>query len=217
MSKKNSYVRILLIVVAAAVCDAVLLVIFNSTFSGATGKPLPWWAYIVATVIFALIAYLVYLLVQIRLQRFDRLLARENFHIDKRYEANGQKFCIDFTGKRIADTYLSTKTFVPFEEIVGCRVESFRYGSRYVLPTESRYLGLVIAVNRDEPTPDRPYLYISMFEVKVAAEDVPETPDVTEEMVAKYPELQPLYDMKKDVELILEANGRQKKEQTAKD
>ncbi len=206
MKKKFSFTAVLLGIVAVVVCGALLLVLFNSVFRAITGQSLPWWAYIVATCIYALIVYLVYLLVQIRFQRFDRMLSREGFHTDKRYEADGQTLCIDFDGKRIADTYLSTKQLISFEEIVGCRVETYQNGSRQILPDDRRYLNLVLTVVKDDPTPDHPYLYLAMFEIEVAAEDVPEIPDVNEELVTKYPELKPLYDLKQDVLRILEIN-----------
>lgn len=206
MNKKFSLKSVLLYVVVAVVCDAILLVLFNATFSSITGRALPWWAYIVATCIYALIGYLVYLLIQIRGQRFDRMLVREGFHADKCYEAVGQKLYIDFQNKRIANTYLSTKPLINFSEVVGYRVECFQTGSKIILSEDERYLNLVLTINKEDPTPEHPYLYLAMFEVKVAAADVPETPDVTEELVTKYPELQPLYELKQDVLKILEDN-----------
>lgn len=204
--RKFSPMTILLGIVAAAVCDAILLVLFNSTFNAITGQMLPWWAYIAATCIFALIVYLIYLLIRIHGQRFDRLLAREGFNADKRYEADGQTLCIDFEGKRIANTYLSTRTFVDFKDVVGCRVERYQRGAKTVLSEDECFVDLVITVNREDPTPDHPYLYIAMFEIKLAAKDVADTPDVTEDLVAEYPELQPMYELKRDITEILRIN-----------
>lgn len=190
-----------------AVCGGLVIGAFYGIFHRFSDKDLPWWAYVIAAIIYGLTVYLGYLLIQIHAQKFDRMLQRENFHVDRRYEANGQTLCVDFATKRIANTYLSTKTFVGFDEVAGCRVESYRRGSYRVLPEEKRFLNLVIAVRREEPTPDHPYLYIAMFEVQVAAEDVPDTPDVTPELVDKYPELKPIYDLKRDVEQILALNS----------
>lgn len=206
MKKKFSFTAVLLGSAAVVACGVILLVLFSEVFRSVTGQSLPWWAYIVAALICALIGYLVFLLIQIRGQRFDRLLAREGFHTDKRYEANGQTLCIDFEGKRVADTYLSTKPFIRFDEIVGYRVESYQTGSKIILPDDKRFLDIVLTVTRQDPSPDHPYLYLAMFEIKVAAEDVPETPDVDEELVTKYSELKPLYDLKQDVLRILEIN-----------
>lgn len=206
MNKKFSWKSVLFGVVAVVVFDAILLVLFNAMFSAVTGQALPWWAYIVATCIYALIVYLIYLLIQIRGQSFERMLLREGFQVDKRYEAVGQKLCIDFQNKRIANTYLSTKPLINFSEVVGYRVECFQTGSKIVLSEDKRYLNIVLTINKEDPTPEHPYLYLAMFEVKVAAEDVAETPDVTEELVAKYHELQPLYELKQDVLKILEIN-----------
>ncbi len=189
-----------------AVCGVIVLSLFYVVFHRVTGQSLPWWAYAIAAVIYGLVVYLVYLLAQGHAQKFDNLLLRENFHTDKRYEADGQILCIDFQNKRIANTYLSTKTFVDFKDIVGCRVESYQRGSKIVLEEDERFLDVVITVNKEEPTPDHPFLYIAMFEVKIAAADVPETPDVTEELVAKYSELKPLYDLKRDISEIVLIN-----------
>lgn len=204
--QKMSLTTVLLVVLTVLACDAVLLVLFNTTFKSVTGQYLPWWAYVVATCIYALIVYLIYILVQMRKQRFDKLLARQGFKADKSYEADGQKLCIDFDGKRIANTYLATKTFVDFSDIVGCRVECYRNGADKILDENSRYLNLVLTIKRDDPTPDSPYLYLAMFEIEVASADVPQEIDVTEQMVEKYPQLQPLYELKLDVQKILQLN-----------
>lgn len=208
MSKKKFPAVVSIVFGAAAVVvgGAILLRLFYTIFNAVTGKELPWWAYIVAAGIYCLIVYLCYLLIQIHSQKFDRTLIKQGFHTDKRYEANGQTLCIDFDGKRIANTYLSTKMFVPFDDVVNYRVECYRKGDVAVLPEDKRYVNLVITVNREDPTPDHPYLYLAMFEVQVDAADVPEIPDVTEEMVSKYPDLEAVYRLKQDVERILEIN-----------
>lgn len=187
--------------IVAAVC-ALVIGVFFGVFH-AVYQSLPWWTFVTVAVICGLIVYLGYLLIQVRAQKFDRMLQKQNFHVDKRYEALGQTLCIDFEAKLVANTYLSTKPIVRFDEVVGCRVESFQRGHALVLPDEERFLNVVLTVRRDDPTPEHPYLYIAMFEVRVAAEDVPEIPDVTPQMTDKYPLLQPLLDLKRDVEQIL--------------
>lgn len=200
---KKTWMYWLVIVLVCGLVAGVFFGVFNSVY-----QTLPWWTYVTVAIICGLIAYLGYLLIQVRVQKFDRMLQKQNFHVDKRYEANGQTLCIDFEAKLIANTYLSTKPIVRFDEVVGCRVESFQRGSAQVLPDDERYLNVVLTVCRDDPTPEHAYLYIAMFEVKVAADDVPENPDVTAEMTAKYPDLQPLFDLKQDVEQILAQNGK---------
>lgn len=191
-------------------CGAITLSLFYIVFNHVTGEALPWWAYIVAAVIYGLIVYVVYLLTKEHGQKFERMLVAEEFKVDKRYEAIGQTLCIDFENKRIANTYFSTKPFITFDEIDGYRVESFRQGSKIVLGEDERYLNLVLFVKKEDD-PNTPYWYLPMFEIKVATEDVPETPDVTEEMLAKYPELQPLVELKADVERIICENASPQK------
>ncbi len=199
MSKKKLFSAAII-----AVCGAITLSLFYVVFHRFTGKALPWWAYIIAVIIYALVVYLVYLLAQGHAQKFDRALKNADFVTDRRYEGAGQTLCIDFGNKRIANTYFSTRTFIPFEDIEGYRIESYRYGTKFVLSEEYRYISLVIRVKKDMPTEEHPYLYLSVFEVKVAAEDVPEVPDVTQEMADKYPELQPVLQLKQDMERILQ-------------
>lgn len=204
--KKNN---LILFAVISVVSCAVFIALFDGIYRNVSDKTLPWWAYIVLLFICALIVYLVYLLLQIRQQSFDKMLVREGFHIDKRYEADGQTLCIDFEGKRIADTYLSTKPLIRFEDIVGYRVESYRTGRALVLSEDKRYLNIVLTVSREDATYEHPYFYIAMFEVQVDASDVGETPDVTGELVAKYPTLKPLFDLKQDVISIMQINKGQ--------
>lgn len=184
-------------------CAAVVVGLFNGLLKNVTERTLPWWVYIADALIVALLGYIGYLVGKMQLQRFERMLAKESFCVDKRYDAQDQTLCIDFRHKRIANTYLSTKPFIDFADVVGCRVESFCKGSRGELPEDRRYLGIVVTVRRDDPTPDHPYLYIALFEEELSASDVPDPPDVTEEMVAAHPELQPLFDLKRDVETIV--------------
>lgn len=204
--KKLSFTSILLSAVVIVACAVLLLVLSDYVFKNVTGRSLPWWAYLTIAAIYALIVYLIYLLIGISKQRFERLLAREGVCTDKVYESDGQKLYVDFASKRIADTYLSTKPIVRFDEVVGFRVECFQTGSKRVLSDDRRFLSVVLTLRKSDPTADSPYLYLPMFETEVDAADVPDEPDVTEEMVAKYPELQPLYDLKTDVVKILELN-----------
>lgn len=204
--KKLSFTSILLSAVVIVACAVLLLVLSDYVFKNVTGRALPWWAYLTIAAIYALIVYLIYLLIGISKQRFERLLAREGVCTDKVYESDGQKLYVDFASKRIADTYLSTKPIVRFDEVAGFRVECFQTGSKRVLSDDRRFLSVVLTIRKSDPTADSPYLYLPMFETEVDAADVPDEPDVTEEMVAKYPELQPLYDLKTDVVKILELN-----------
>ncbi len=185
---------------------AAALGLFYAVFLDITHRALPWWAYIFAAAIYFLVVYLGYLLWQNHRQHFQRMLDKAGFSCDKRYDADGQTLCIDFAAKRLANTYLSTKPFVPFCDVADCRIECYQTGSRRVLDDDRRYLSVVISVVKTDPSPEHPYLYLSMFEEEVAAEDVPETPDVTEQMVAAYPQLQPMLELKRDICSIIDGN-----------
>ena len=187
------------------------LVAFAAIYRQPSGAQVEWLAYVSAVVIVATIAYLIYLLYAMQKQSFARLLKKENFNTEKLYVWKNVELHLDFSGKRVANNYLSTKPIFPFCDLVGYRFETFRIsGETYaehvqVLPDEERFVSIVLTVKR--PEHEFEFLYISMFEVKVASDDIGENlENLSAELVAKYPDLQQLVELQKDVEEILAAN-----------
>lgn len=186
-------------------CAVIVLSIFSFVFKAQTGVDLPWWAYIIALVIYALIVYLVIILAARSKQEFDALLARENFTVDKEYKWDRHSLYIDFTSKRIANTYLSTKPIVPFCDIAGLRIESYQSGIEQELPDDKRFLSLVLTVKKEGF--EYEYLYIPMYEIAVDVADIPEqSNEISAELVEKYPELKDMHELQADVKKILETN-----------
>ena len=159
----------------------------------------------------ATIAYLIYLLYVISRQRFARLLKNENFNTEKLYAWKNSELHLDFTNKLIANNHLTTKPIFPFSDVVGYRFETFRVSGEThaehveVLPEDQRFVSIVITVKK----PDREFefLYVPMFEIQVDNADVGENfESISSELVEKYPDLQQVVDLQKDVETILLIN-----------
>ena len=175
------------------------------------GVQLAWLAYVSAVAIIATIAYLIYLLYAIAKQGFNRLLKKENFNTEKLHVWGDTQLHIDFTGKRMANNYLSTKPIFPFSDVVSYRFETYRIsGNAYaehleVLSDDEQFVNIVLTIKR--PEHEFEYLYIPMFEVKVLSVDVGESVEsLSDELVAKYPDLQQIVDLQNDVERILASN-----------
>lgn len=187
------------------VCAVIVISIFSFVFKTQTGVDLPWWAYIVALVIYALIVYLVIILSARSKEQFAALLAREGFTVEKEYKWDKQSLCIDFTSKRIANTYISTKPIIQFGDIASFRIESYQVGKEQELPDDKRFLSLVLTVKKEGF--EFEYLYIPMFEIAVDVADIPEKfTEISDELVEKYPELKDMYELQADVKKILEIN-----------
>lgn len=187
------------------VCAAIVLSIFSIVFKAQTGVDLPWWAYLVALVIYALIVYLVIILSARSKQKFDAMLVNENFTIDKQYKWNTQSLYVDFTSKRIANTYLSTRPIVSFADIAGFRIESYQAGIEQELPDDKRYLSLVLTVKKEGF--EFEYMYIPMFEIAVDVCDIPvKLDEISPELLAKHPDLADMAELQSDVKKIMEIN-----------
>ena len=189
------------------------LTVFTAVYRQPSGAHVTWLAYVVAVAIIATIAYLIYLLYAISKQSFARLMKRENFNSDKSYVSKDVELHFDFSSKRVANNYISIKPIFPFDEVIGYHFETFRIsGETYaehlqVLPEEERFVSIVMTVKK--PEREFEYLYIPMFEVKVDSADIGETVEsISPELVEKYPDLQQLVDLQKDIEAILEINKK---------
>ena len=187
------------------------LTVFSAVYRRPSGAEVTWLGYVVAVAIIATIAYLIYLLYAISKQSFARLLKRENFNTEKKYEFKEVELHFDFTNKRIANNYISTKPIFPFSDVVGYHFETFRIsGETYaehleVLSEEERFVSIVMTVKK--PEHEFEFLYIPMFEVKVDNADIGETVEsILPELVEKYPDLQQLVDLQNDIEAIVEMN-----------
>lgn len=188
------------------VCGAIVLTLFSVMFESRTGVALPWWAYPIALVIYALIVYLVILLAKGFSLRFDTFLAREGFNVDKQYQWDKQKLYIDFQSKRLANTYISTKPIVQFSEIAGCRFETYQVGVKEELPDDKRFVSIVLTVKKEGF--EYEYLYIPMFEVAIDTADIGDSvKEISPELLDKYPELADLAELHCDVQKILEINA----------
>ena len=190
------------------------LAVFSAVYTQPNGEKVSWLAYVVAVTVVATIAYLIYLLYAMSRQSFARLMQRENFNTDKLYVWKDTELHIDFAGKRVANSYLSTKPIFPFSDVVGYRFETFRIsGDTHaehveVLSDDERFVSLVLTIKR--PEHEFEFLYIPMFEVKVSNSDIGESVEtLSDELVAKYPDLQQLVELQKDVETILSINKNQ--------
>lgn len=189
-----------------AVCAAIVLTIFSVLFERSTGVSLPWWAYIVALLIYALIVYLIYIITKITSQRYEAMLAKANFKVDSQYEWNKQIVSLDFQSKRLANTYITTKPFVDFSEIVGYRFETYQMGESEELDDDKRFVSLVLSIKKESA--EQEFLYIPVFEVAVDAADVGDgIAEITPELVDKYPSLSDMADLEADVKKILEMNS----------
>ena len=198
---KKKWISLVIILV----CAAIVLSIFSFAFKSQTGVDLPWWAYIVALVIYALIVYLVIILTKRSTAQFDALLAREGFSAQKSYVWGNQKLLVDFDSQRIANTYLSTRPLIAFSDVAGYRIESYRSGKDVELPDDKRFVSFVLSVKKHDD--EFEYMYIPLFEIKVDNIDLPDKMiEISDELVAKYPELKDMYELQTDVKTILQIN-----------
>ena len=189
------------------------LTIFSSVYRQPDGSQVVWLTYIAAVAIVVTIAYLVYLLYAMSKQSFDRLMRKENFNTEKLFVWKKTERHIDYSGKLIANNYLSTKPIFPFSDLVGYRFEAYRIsGETYaehleVLSDNERFISIVLTVKR--PEHEFEFLYIPMFEVKVNSCDIGETIEsLSDELVEKYPDLQQIVELQKEVDTILEINKK---------
>ena len=178
------------------------------------GTQVRWLAAVAAVAIVATVAYLIYLMYIMSKQKFARLLKRENFNTEKKYLWKENELHIDFTGKLIASNYLSTKPIFPFSDVVGYRFEAYRISGEThaehveVLDEDERFVSIVLTIKK--PEREFEFLYIPMFEVKVSNDDIGETIEsLSNELVEKYPDLQQLVDLQKDVDKIIESTKAQ--------
>lgn len=199
MLKKNWFT-----IAIICICGAAVLAAFSIIFKSQTGVDLPWWAYIVALFIFALLVYLVYLLIGNRTERFDKQLAGEKFNVDKRYDWLDQSLCLDFTSKCVANTYLSTKPFFPFSDVAGYRYETYQNNKDVELPDDKRYVSLVITVKKEGF--EYEYMYIPVFEVVVDNDCIGDNFEITDELLEKYPELKQVAKLQNDLDAIEQIN-----------
>lgn len=190
------------------------LTVFSAVYRQPSGAHVTWLGYVAAVAIVATIAYLFYLLYAISKQSFARLLKKENFNSEKVYTFKEVELHFDFSGKRVANNYIATKPIFPFSDVVSYHFETFRIsGETYaehleVLPEDERFVSIVMTVKK--PEREFEFLYIPMYEVKVDNADVgEELESISSELVEKYPDLQQLVDLQKDIETIIEMNKKE--------
>ena len=189
-----------------AIGGAIVLTIFSIVFKSRTGVALPWWAYVIALVIYALIVYMIILFVGCSSQRFDAMLSKVGFNTDKQYNWGPHTLRIDFQSKRIANTYISTKPIVDFHEVAGYRFETYQTGANEELESDKRFVSLVLTVKKAGF--EFEYLYVPMFEVAVDADAIGDgITEITPELVERYPELAEVKALCDDVKQILEINA----------
>lgn len=186
-------------------CAAVFLTIFAVTFKSQTGVALPWWAFVAALAIFALIVYLVILLAQRSAQRFEALLLKEGIAKKLQYKWSSYLLYVDFESGRLANNYLSTRAIIPFSEVVGFRIEAYHDGEDEELSEEENFLSLVLTLKKDGY--EFEYQYLPVFEIKVSAIDAIDVKEITTELVEKYPTLADMLALQQDVKKILEINA----------
>ena len=186
------------------VCAALFLTIFAVTFKSQTGVSLPWWAFILALVIFALVVYLVILLSRRSAQRFESLLATEGISTDRQYKWGGHVLYVDFDSQRLANTYLSTRAVIPFCDVAGYRLETYRDGESVELTDEQIFVSMVISLTKEGF--EFEYQYLPVFEIKLNVEDANDLKEITSELVDKYPELADMLALQTDLRKILEIN-----------
>lgn len=193
-----------LVLAIILVCAALFLTIFGFTFKSQTGVPLPWWAYIAALVIFALIVYLIVVLSERSTQRFQSTLIKNGISTDKQYKWGRYLLYVDFDSQLLANNYMATRAIIPFSEVAGYRIESYRSGEEEELSEEETYLSLVITLKK--PGFEYEYQYIPVFEIKVKADDATDIKEITAELAEKYPELADMLELQGDLRQILEIN-----------
>lgn len=187
------------------ICAAMFLTIFAVSFKSHTGVALPWWAFIAALAIFALVVYLVILLSQRSAKRFETLLINEEIATDRQYKWSNYLLYVDFESQRLANNYLSTRAIIPFSEVAGCRIETYHTGENEELSEDEIFLSLVISLNKEGF--DYEYQYLPVFEIKVNVEDASDITEITTELVEKYPQLSDMFALQTDIRKILEINA----------
>lgn len=194
-----------LVLAIILVCAALFLTIFAYTFESHTGVALPWWAFIVALVIFGLLVYLVILLTERSAKRFETLLINEGISTEKQYKWNNYLLYVDFNSQRLANNYLSTRQIIAFEDVAGFRLETYRTGEEVELSEDEVFVSIVISLKKEGV--DFEYQYLPVFEVKVESADVTNLKEVTAQLVEKYPELSDMLTLQDDIGKILEINA----------
>ncbi|MCH5153249.1 MAG: hypothetical protein J1F68_04760 [Clostridiales bacterium] len=198
---KNKWIVLIIILV----CAAMFLTIFAVTFKAYTGVDLPWWAFIAALVIFALIVYLVIILSQRSSKRFESLLLSEGIVTDRQYKWGNYLLYVDFASSRLANNYLSTREIIQFADVAGFRLETYRTGEDVELSDEQSFVSLVISFRKEGF--EYEYQYLPVFEVKVESADIEDVKQISPQLVDKYPELSDMLALQDDLNKILEINA----------
>lgn len=202
MSKKHW-----VILACIAVFSSIIInVAVSQIFFACTQTDFPWWAYLILTLIVCLTVYLIFTsVINKRKRRFDNSLSERNFVPSVKYTWLDYELAIDFDSKQLVNTYLTTRNFVNFAEVAGYRFETFRRGAEEQLPPDRLFVSIVISVKK--PNDPYNYMYIPVFEVKVASADVPD--DIGADLAAlssKYPDLCPMVQLRADLDKILAEN-----------
>ena len=197
---KNKWIIVAIIVV----CAAIFLTIFGFTFESQTGQPLPWWAYIIALIIFGLIVYLVFVLSERSSKRFETMLINEGIPVEKPYKWNNHLLYVDFNSQRLANNYLSTRQIIDFKDVAGYRLETYRVGEEEELDENHVFVSIVITLNKADV--EFEYQYLPVFETKVESADVTDVNEITPKLTEKYPELTDVLALQNDLKQILEIN-----------
>lgn len=168
------------------------------------GAKVEWLFYVAVVAIVATICFLVFLLYLNAKQKFDRLLVKEQFNADKRYLWGRYKLLIDFESQRLANNYLSTRAIIPFCEVAGYRLETYRKNDDVELDEDQVFTSLVITLKKDGF--EFEYQYLPVFEIKVESADVQDINEITPKLVEKNPELADVLALQQDLNNILEIN-----------
>ena len=190
--------------VFGALSACTVAVIFFALFYRSDGARVQWLSYVAVVAVVATLCFLAFMLYLNAKQKFDRLLAKEQFAIDKQYEWGKFKLLIDFQGQRIANNYLSTRAIIPFSDVAGYRLETYRKNEDVELDDEHVFLSLVISLKKDGF--EFEYQYLPVFEMKVESVDVQDIKEVTQDLTEKYPELTDMFALQQDARKILEIN-----------
>ena len=200
MTKNKWYVVAIIVV-----CAVLFLTIFGITFKSQTGVNLPWWAFLVALAIFALIVYLVILLSQRSAKRFEALLLNEGIATDKCYKWGSYSLYVDFESQRLANDYLSTRAIISFADVAGYRIETYHVGESVELDEDELFVSLVLSLCKADA--EFEYQYLPVFEIRVDSADVADVTEITPKLVEKYPELKDMLALQEDARKILEINA----------
>ena len=191
--------------VFGALSACTVAVIFFALFYKSDGARVQWLTYVAVIAVIATLCFLAFMLYINAKQKFDRLLATEQFVIDKLYAWGKFKLVIDFESQRIANNYLSTRAIIPFSDVAGYRLETYHKNEDVELDEEHVFLSLVISLKKDGF--EFEYQYLPVFEVQVESADVQDIKEVTQELTEKYPELTDMFALQEDIRKILEINA----------